>query len=106
MIVFRFHRGTLAESIETAKEFEDVVDMEKYIKEWAETQPMPFKIKRYPYYLKEEYYCYDDRLNTNDFIVTMLNRVSGQYEAVGMYSANTTLKDVMNNFKNWDRRVK
>lgn len=83
MFKYRDHRGSLAESIETVQEFNDLQALLDYLRKTFKEFGFEFTDKA----LKIKPYCYDKRINWDTHIVTIDN-----FGVVGFTNANPKLE--------------
>jgi len=68
-IKFRFHRGALADSLETLVQFSNKDELYNYIIQWLYSLPGNKVITHDDIAVK--YYCYDSRINWDTYLVTI-----------------------------------
>ena len=71
-ILYRPHRGTLADAMAEVKEFSSIKEMREYL---AQDHKNAFDISD----IVISYYCYDDRIGWETFIVTVTRYYNEKY---------------------------
>lgn len=71
MIKFRFHRGTLQESLATQKEYDNVQQIFERIDRFSPFLMKPLEV------LESKFYCHDIRISEDVYILTCEHGVIG-----------------------------
>lgn len=79
MTIFRKHKGSFQESLDTSIKINNVEDIIHYLKEDIENNKLNISVKD----IKISEYGYDSRIGKNLFIVTFFNVENGQNGILG-----------------------